>query len=389
MKLLFCNEGPLYKDEKGNYYGSALSEEFFKKYYTIADFITICIRVKKISEDDAKRKMSRLYMSNKEIVELPNLMSVSGLLYRRKVKKILENEIKKVDLVVVRVPSMIGDIAARICKKNKKVYLADVVGCPWDSLFNYSLKGKIMAYPMYLSQKKTVQNADFSIYVTDVFLQKRYPSKKRVIGLSDVLLEDAKDELLKRRLEHINNNNGKLIIGTCAAINVKYKGQHKVIKALSVLKKDGINNIEYQLVGGGDTKRLLNIAKKYNVENQVKIIGSLPHEKVFNWLDSIDVYIQPSFQEGLCRALIEAMSRGLPCIASDVGGNPELISEEWIYNRRKSVKEIVSKIKNINNDTMIKMSKENFNNSKKYQKKVLEKKRKNFYDKIKTNMKIK
>ena len=53
-------------------------------------------------------------------------------------------------------------------------------------------------------------------------------------------------------------------------------------------------------------------------------------QDVLNWLDGIDLYLQPSYQEGVPRATIEAMSRGCPVIASDAGGIPELIDSQWL-----------------------------------------------------------
>ena len=51
---------------------------------------------------------------------------------------------------------------------------------------------------------------------------------------------------------------------------------------------------------------------------------------VFNWLDDLDLYLQPSYTEGMPRALLEAMSRGLPCCASAVGGIPDLLPDECL-----------------------------------------------------------
>jgi len=48
-------------------------------------------------------------------------------------------------------------------------------------------------------------------------------------------------------------------------------------------------------------------------------------------LDDVDIYIQPSRQEGLPRALIEAMSRGCPAVGSTAGGIPELLSPECLH----------------------------------------------------------
>ena len=46
-------------------------------------------------------------------------------------------------------------------------------------------------------------------------------------------------------------------------------------------------------------------------------------------LDAADVFVLPSRQEGLPRAMIEAMARSLPCVGSDVGGISELIPD-WV-----------------------------------------------------------
>src|SRR5690606_15570335 len=117
----------------------------------------------------------------------------------------------------------------------------------------------------------------------------------------------------------------KIIIGTTAAIDVKHKGQQYVIEALGELKKNGYTKFEYHLVGGGDPAYLKSIAKRHNIEENIHFLGTLPHNKVFEWLDNIDIYVQPSRQEGLPRALIEAMSRGLPAFGANTAGIPELL----------------------------------------------------------------
>ena len=64
-------------------------------------------------------------------------------------------------------------------------------------------------------------------------------------------------------------------------------------------------------------------------------IGTLPAgDAVAAWLDSLDVFLLPSDQEALPRALIEAMSRGCPAVGSAVGGVPELLEERYLHRRR-------------------------------------------------------
>lgn len=50
------------------------------------------------------------------------------------------------------------------------------------------------------------------------------------------------------------------------------------------------------------------------------------------FLDTVDIYIQPSKQEGLPRSVVEAMSRGCLCVGSRIAGIPELLSTKYLFN---------------------------------------------------------
>ena len=87
--------------------------------------------------------------------------------------------------------------------------------------------------------------------------------------------------------------------------------------------------------------------KNFGVENQVFFDGTLPGgQPVYDWLDDLDLYLIPSLQEGLPRALVEAMSRGCPAIGAKTGGIPELLGKDCIYGR-KNYKKLAKKIKMI------------------------------------------
>lgn len=174
------------------------------------------------------------------------------------------------------------------------------------------------------------------------------------------------------------SHDSPIIIGTLAAVNIKYKGQQYVIKAISKLNKQGYN-FHYHLIGGGDQTYLTKIAKKYDVEDKVKFLGTVSHDKVFSELDKLHLYIQPSATEGLPRAVIEAMSRGLPVLGSNAGGIPELIEENYVFKKGsvRAVKKALIKV--LNKEKLIKTSKRNFNEAQKYDKEILDKRRKAFY----------
>ena len=77
------------------------------------------------------------------------------------------------------------------------------------------------------------------------------------------------------------------------------------------------------------------------------------------------------------------MAQGLPCISSPVDGIPELLDNEFLINYNDYVAYANKIIELINNwERMIKISSENYEKSKKYEKEILENKRKEFYKKI-------
>ena len=139
--------------------------------------------------------------------------------------------------------------------------------------------------------------------------------------------------------------------------------------------------IEYRVIGVGDKKDIEKCIIDNDVRNSVVIQGTIPHDKVFSWLDSLDVFIQPSRTEGLPRALIEAMSRGLPCIGSNVGGIPELLDERYIFDvKHNSVKTIANLIKELSITENQKIQAiRNFNRAKDFQRHIIDNRNKAFF----------
>lgn len=277
-------------------------------------------------------------------------------------------------------PSVISDITISAAKRINKKYMVEVGGCAWDAFWNHSIIGKIVAPYMYFNEYRGVKHASYATYVTEKWLQKRYPNDGIKTSASNVYLKELDTSVLNNRVKKIAEKNieDPVIIGTTAAVNVKYKGQEYIIKAISELNKKG-HNYEYELVGGGDTSYLKNLASKLGVGSKVRFKGVLINENVINWLDSIDVYAQPSKQEGLPRALVEAISRGCPAIGSETAGIPELIDNDYIF-KNGDVTQICSILKEISTEKSIEMAKRNFEKAKDYELENLDEKRNAIYN---------
>ncbi len=382
MRVLFCHNGPLRMDKQGNYYGVAHNDEMFKRYYAIAENLSMITRIARVSEKETTG-LSKITVKPFSVIECPNTASLKGQLFeRRKAERIIEKAVQNTDYVVAR-NSRIALIAIKYAKKYNKPYLLEVVACPWDAMWNHSLKGKILAPFSYLSLKRVAKNSQYVVYVTNDFLQRRYPTKGKSTNCSNVALTEFDDKVLERRLEKIESmdESSKVIIGTTAAVNVRYKGQQYVIKALGKMKRQGITNFEYQLVGGGDQSYLRKIAEKHDVVDQVKFLGPMPHSNVFEWLETIDVYAQPSRQEGLPRALIEAMSRAVPAFGAKTAGIPELLESDFIFsNTKRNIEEICQILNSFDEDTLLAQAKRNYEEAKKYDKEIIEKRRRDFFE---------
>lgn len=376
--IIFAHDHKLRYDNGIFFTQGGLADNITQRYTSIYGDLTIICRAISIKPDE--KNLSRIENPSVRV----NAVHSSSLVISGKDKQKIRETVEKSDGVIVRLPSIIGEEVFKCAKQLKKPVLAEIVTCPWDSLWNHSLKGKVIAPVMWFKTRKSTKSADYVLYVTQQFLQRRYPTNGINIGCSDVELIDNKDNILEYRLESIDKKaeNDEFILGTLASLNTKFKGQQYVMEAIAKLKSDG-KKIKYRLAGGGDVSYLHSVAKKLDIEDLIIWDGLVPHKDVFDWFAKLDLYIQPSEQEGLPRALVEAMSRACPCAGSDVGGIPELLQPEDIF-KRSSWNSIYSYLKKIRKDKLKANAKHNYVKAQEYTKTSLAPIREKFYKDFKS-----
>ena len=349
-----------------------------RRYYDAFGPIVLCSR--SIALDEPPVRLNDISDIVDSVVEMGSLYQM----FLHRCDRAMENAIKDCQLVIGRCPGIAAYRASDIARKLKLPFFAESMGCAWDAYWNHGMEGKLLAPYMFFKMKRVVRHADYALYVTSEFLQKRYPCKCESVAASNVLLSDIGEEILERRMERLATAHAReeITLMTTAALNVKYKGQQYVIRAIPKLNKMGIR-VKYYLVGEGDSSFLHDEAVRLGVDDQVKIMGRLTLDEVFDLLDQSDIYIQPSLQEGLPRAMIEAMSRGCACIGAKTAGIPELIPSTCIV-RRKSVCDIADAVKRLRDQDQLEiLAKRNFNLSKLYRADVLNAKRNDYYKRIK------
>lgn len=289
-------------------------------------------------------------------------------------KKILAKMIPQVDLVIGYTPGHNLDFAFRIARRNKIPYMTFLVACPWDGMRNHQRWIVRMLAPVYFYKvRKIIQKSDYVHYVTNSFLQERYPTDGKSLGCSDTNLRHIDPLALSERFEKFASKSlsDEIKLFTIGHTDIRYKGQEYVIKAIASLIRKGENRYHYYMIGAGDGIYLRQICKQMHVENNIHFLGRKTPEEVMALLKDADVYVQPSLQEGLPRAVVEAMSMALPCIGFNTGGIPELLEPSFIV-KKKDVEGIVRCIESLNNFNLYqKTAKRNFELAKEYEHSVL------------------
>lgn len=169
------------------------------------------------------------------------------------------------------------------------------------------------------------------------------PYCSEIAALSPRLLEQCRRDLpnpgplsvLPLMYADVSNGNGHrripnshVTFGFAARIE-KLKGPMVLMEAFGKAFLQ-CTNIELKVAGEGTQRnRLSRRARRLNVANNYQYSGiyTRPADRTA-FMQSLDVFVAPSFTEGTPNSIIEAMAHGLPIIASEVGGIPDMIDSE-------------------------------------------------------------
>lgn len=192
-----------------------------------------------------------------------------------------------------------------------------------------SLKGKI--YTML----ELSTNANLDLYITvskndqAALLRSNISSDKIELIYNAVNTEAQKittDAIGLRDRYSIPPN---AIVCTSVGRLVPVKGFDVLIKAALHLVVNEQTNVYFLIVGDGESKEeLTNQIKSSGLENHIILMGHQERDTVLSIVKSSDIFIMPSRYEGTPIALLEAGSLGIPIVATEVGGIPELVENQ-------------------------------------------------------------
>lgn len=129
------------------------------------------------------------------------------------------------------------------------------------------------------------------------------------------------DKFHKKKVSKVSlgiPQNNKVIINGIGRL-IYAKGLQDVIEAVK-----GIPNLTIVNIGEGPYEpELIRISRKYRVKSLFP--GRINREEIIKYLSVADLFINPSYSEGLPTCVLEAGAAGVPVIATDVGGTKEII----------------------------------------------------------------
>lgn len=381
-KLLISCDNALYYHNGDYYFKDKEWYNFYQRYLRVFETLRIAVRV----APEVQLLPKRIKVEDPRI-EIVHIEDFSGPFQYLKVYRGIGCELKNVtegcDAAVIRIPSTIGQRVARAVIKSRLPYAVEVVYDAedgWRSERN--LIHKFLWMYIDREMRQICYNADGVSCVTEHYLQRHYYSKKKRAFVSHYSsLELPKSFYLSPK--QYPDNRTFVIANVANQIQFNgRKGFNEIIEAIKVLKDRGIV-VNAKFVGQsyhGGIEKLQGLSKYLRVDKQIEYMGYLTRSELDVFLTNVDIFVMPTRAEGLPRVIIEAMAKGLPVITTPVSGNPELVSNYFLveYDDVELLADRIEEL--IMNKTLYEStSKENYNNSLKYEATELEKRRDLFY----------
>jgi glycosyltransferase involved in cell wall biosynthesis len=87
-------------------------------------------------------------------------------------------------------------------------------------------------------------------------------------------------------------------------------------------------NVSLLIIGkGSELSAIRNLANKYNLNSKIFFNSKVSNKEIPNYLSACNIFVLPSLSEGFPTVVLEAMASGLPIVATNVGGLPDIIQE--------------------------------------------------------------
>lgn len=234
--------------------------------------------------------------------------SFSYMIRAGKVKKIIESI--KPDIVHAHYATGYG-LTGALCKVRPYIistWGSDVFLAPKkNKIFKYILKYNFERAD-YITATSRNLTEETSLYTNKKVITIPFGVDTMKFSRQEKACSDTLTLGIVKSLEHIYGV--RYLIEAFAEISGKY------------------GNVNLLIVGDGPLRHdLEQLCRKYQIENRVTFLGSVPNSQVSTVLNRMDIFVMPSLSESFGVSILEAEACQIPVVASNVGGIPEVVKD--------------------------------------------------------------
>jgi lipopolysaccharide/colanic/teichoic acid biosynthesis glycosyltransferase/glycosyltransferase involved in cell wall biosynthesis len=329
MKLLVATDHPFLSYKSGVFDTYGLDRPFFDDYRKVFDQVEVLCRLAHVTTlpDDACRSDG----DGVRFMGVPDAHGLAWLLRARLCGPAVAAAVERADAVVARVPSQLGWLAARQARRAGKPTMVEVLSDPRPAIAGISRLPhyRLLAWLEARRLRDLARNAAAGSYVSDRHLQRAYPlaAGKPAAGISDVRLLPG--EIAAARMALPLSGRFRLIL---VASLIPIKRHRDLMLACRRALDEGVD-LELHFAGDGPCRRELEAAGTgLGLAERLVFHGHIADRaRLAALLDTSDLFVMTSATEGLPRALVEAMARGLPAAGTRTGGVRELVRESELF----------------------------------------------------------
>ncbi len=337
MNLCLLSDGPIRKRNNSYYYAADTALKFFmENVASYFDHVSLCVPV--IKDQDGSHLEAGLISFDPQrirIVETYPCKSVAE--YYLKLPFILKRnvglfykEMQNTDVIFLRLPAMNAFLIYFLNSlRKKKINLI----CYFEGnekeiiVRSHRYRGLLNKISIWIASlhsivyQRIVRAAKVAFFLSSAMKNEYACGKNNAFFIFTSLLDDA--DIHRRPSGPCSDNKIKLLyVGRLS----HEKGIEYLLKSIQMLRRNR-RDVTLQLCGDGPEKKNLQIlCRKLEIEGKVEFTGFVPQGRELNKVYSeADIFILPSLSEGVPKVLLEAMSKGLPVITTEVGGIPDII----------------------------------------------------------------
>lgn len=339
---LIADDHFIYTSDGKVYVNVMYTKQYLSRFTSNFDNVVVISRGRKSCPNDNLNKLKESGGERVSFHFVDDFTGVKSYILRRKsIYKSIEDGLKNVDAVFVRMPCILTTLSLRIAKHKNLPIMIDVGADPETIYYGSKRTIFINIVSNYLKKvcKRSCLYANGVSYVTNHILQEKYPCKAVLEGeslsyftasISNV--DISKDFYYKRDVETNNGKINLLHVSNNIPSNSS-KGHQEAINVLSSLINKGYNT-KLTFLGDGDgIVELKQQAKQQGVIDAVVFKGRVADRNTYrSILLENDIFVFPSHSEGLPRVLLEAMATGMVCVSSNVDGIPEILESNDIFD---------------------------------------------------------